>query len=189
MKISKQEIIAALFRHQPKAITNHSEKHAAVLFPLVLQNNELHILFTKRTDNVEHHKGQISFPGGACDDIDDSMNTTALRETEEEIGLQANKIEILGALDDIFIPTGFVVTPIVGYIESLPPLQVNCGEVAEILLVALDNFFDETKRRSEIRELKGMKRQIYIYDVWREPVWGATAVIIKQFTDLFAEKT
>ena len=188
MHLTKNEIAERLTQHTPKAILNHSEKHAAVLFPIVKYDNSLHLLFTKRTDTVEHHKGQISFPGGACDDADDSLVATALRETEEEIGLPRTAIEILGTLDDISIPTGFVVTPIVGFVEQLPSLATNCDEVAEIIFIPLEDFFDGSKCRSEMRELKGKLRHIYLYDVWREPVWGATAVIIKQFTDLFDMK-
>lgn len=161
-------------------------RQACVLVPIVSKDSSLHLLLTKRTDTVEHHKGQISFPGGTVDEEDESSNATALREVEEEIGIPSSAITILGRLNDIHIPSGFVVTPIVGYIESLSELKTNPDEVAEVLLIPLEKFFDPNLRRSEFRELKGIKRQIYLYDVWKEPVWGATAHIIKQFVDIFS---
>ncbi len=153
---------------------------------LVQKDNTLHLLLTKRTDSVEHHKGQISFPGGMVDDGDESATATALREVEEEIGIPRSAIAILGQLDDIHIPSGFIVTPIVGYIDRLTELKTSTDEVAEVLLIPLAKFFDESLRHIETRELKGVKRQVYFYDVWKEPVWGATAHIIKQLTDIIS---
>jgi 8-oxo-dGTP pyrophosphatase MutT (NUDIX family) len=185
MQLSIQEIHQRLLSHKPTAISEQTAARAAVLIPIVQKDDGLYILFTKRTDSVEHHKGQISFPGGVCDVCDDSMTATALREADEEIGLSPSAVRVLGQLDDIHIPSGFVVTPIVGYIEILPVLKTSADEVAELLFIPLSDFFERTKRKTEIRELKGQLRQIYIYDVWKEPVWGATAHMIKQFTDLF----
>ena len=118
MSLTITEIQQKILLHQPVAISKHTATHAAVLIPLVQKDDGLYILLTKRTDSVEHHKGQISFPGGVYDDGDDSMVSTALREAEEEIGLCSSDVNILGQLDDIHIPTGFVVTPIVGYIKK-----------------------------------------------------------------------
>lgn len=166
---------------------SHSEmRQACVMVPLIMKEDQLHLLLTKRTDTVEHHKGQISFPGGMVDDGDESSTATALREVEEEIGIPSSAIIILGRLDDIHIPSGFVVTPIVGYIDSLSALKTNPDEVADVLLVPLEKFFDPSLRRIETRELKGVVRQVYLYDVWKEPVWGATAFIIKQFVDIIS---
>ncbi len=161
-------------------------RKACVLVPIVSKDDTLHLLLTKRTETVEHHKGQISFPGGTVDDGDESSNATALREVEEEIGISSSEITILGQLSDIHIPSGFVVTPIVGYIKSLSDLKTSPDEVAEVLLIPLEKFFDPNLRRSELRELQGINRQVYLYDVWKEPVWGATAHIIKQFIDIIS---
>ena len=162
-------------------------KPAAVLVPLVARPEGIQVLLTRRTEHLSDHAGQISFPGGRVEPDDRSAMETALRETEEEIGLPREHISILGMLDDIHIPSGFIVTPIVGYIASLPELAVNTDEVAEVLHIPIEKFFDCTLRRSEIRELFGVRREVYFYDVWNEPVWGATAAIIKQFTDLLGE--
>jgi 8-oxo-dGTP pyrophosphatase MutT (NUDIX family) len=173
-----------LAEHRPVMLHDDSHKHACVLVPLVMQDGTLCLLLTKRTDRVEHHKGQISFPGGVVDDTDTSPGHTALRELKEEVGIPATSVELFGALNDIRIPTGFIVTPLVGMIDSLEEMKINSDEVAEALLIPLEKFFDPALCRSEVRELKGALRQIYVYDVWREPVWGATAHIIKQFTEL-----
>lgn len=159
-------------------------RKACVLVTLVNKENHLHLLLTKRTDSVEHHKGQISFPGGMVDDGDESETATALREVEEEIGIPRSMIKILGLLDDIHIPSGFIVSPVVGYIDCLSELRTSADEVAEVLLIPLEKFLDHSLRTLETRELKGMRREVYFYHVWKEPVWGATAHIIKQLTDL-----
>ena len=173
--------------HHEKKIFLDGNRHASVLVPLVMLNGTLHLLLTKRTDSVEHHKGQISFPGGMVDACDDCATSTALRETEEEIGVPREAVKVLGSLNDILIPTGFIVTPVVGYIEPLPELITSKDEVAEILFIPLEKFFDESLQHTETRELKGKTREVYFYDVWKEPVWGATALIIKEFTEIISK--
>lgn len=172
--------------HIPKEMRNKECKRACVLLPLVHQENALHLLLTKRTDNVKRHKGQISFPGGMVDVGDASIHHTALRELEEEVGIKESAVTILGQLDDIQIPTGFIVTPVVGSISSLAELKINPAEVAEVMLIPLEKFFDTSLQRTEEREIMGTKRQVYFYNVWKEPVWGATAHIIKQFVSLIS---
>lgn len=187
--VTFNDIAAALRAHSPVPMPVNDNRKACVMVTLVEKDAVLHLLLTKRTDDVEHHKGQISFPGGMVDDTDTSDADTALRELEEEIGVPRERITVLGTLNDIHIPSGFVVTPVVGYIASLCELRTSAAEVAEVLLIPLERFFDPSLRRLEARELKGMMRQVYFYDVWKEPVWGATAHIIKQLTDLLtAEK-
>lgn len=184
MNISLSHIQQVLQYRQRKILAGEGTP-AAVLMPLVRSDDSINVLLTKRTDDVEHHKGQISFPGGMTDPLDESSITTALRETEEEIGLSRTRISILGMMDDIHLPSGFIVTPAVGYVETLQPLTINKDEVAEILLIPIEKFLDCSLRRSEFREVRGVQREVFFYNVWKEPVWGATAAIIKQFTDIF----
>lgn len=148
----------------------------------------MELLFTKRTESVEHHKGQISFPGGAFDGLDKTPADTALRESFEEIGLDPAAVSLLGTMDDLQTPTGFIVTPLIGYIENLPPLHLNAEEVAQVILIPIERFFDDSLRRSDFRERDGAKVEIYSYDVWKEPVWGATALFVKQLVDLLRSK-
>lgn len=172
--------------HAPVRITDSSSRHACVMVSLISHEKSLHLLLTKRTDRVEHHKGQISFPGGMVDENDRSPEHTALRELEEELGIPPDSVSIIGQLDDFHIPTGFIVTPIVGFIDHAIDIHMKNDEVDEILLIPFNKFFDPSLRRIENRFLKGVDRQVYVYDVWKEPVWGATAHIIKQFTDVLA---
>lgn len=187
--VTLHDIAAALRAHTPVPMPVNGNRKACVMVTLVEKDAALHLLLTKRTDDVEHHKGQISFPGGMVDDGDASDTDTALRELDEETGIPRDRITVLGTLNDIHIPSGFVVTPVVGYIASLCELRTSAAEVAEVLLIPFEKFFDPSLRRLEARELKGVVRQVYFYDVWKEPVWGATAHIIKQFTDLLGAES
>lgn len=182
-----ESIKARISAHRPTTLHDDSHRRACVLVPLVVHNGSLHLLLTKRTDSVEHHKGQISFPGGMVDDTDKSPDHTALRELEEELGISPSFVELLGTLSDIQIPTGFIVTPIVGYIRTLDAMTINSAEVAEALLVPFEKFFDPSLCREEVRLLKGANRRIHVYEVWKEPVWGATAHIIKQLTEIMEQ--
>lgn len=184
--ITLAHIAQKIAQHRRQSLPCDGHRKASVLVTLVIQANHLHLLLTKRTDTVEHHKGQISFPGGMVDERDESETATALREAEEEIGIPRSMISILGTLDDIQIPSGFIVTPVVGVIDALPELKTNSDEVAEVLIIPLEKFLDPSVRRMETRVLLGAERRLYFYDVWREPVWGATAHIIKQFADLIS---
>lgn len=187
--VTLNDIAAALRAHTPVPMPVNGNRKACVMVTLVEKDAVLHLMLTKRTDDVEHHKGQISFPGGMVDDGDASDTDTALRELDEETGIPRDRITVLGTLNDIHIPSGFIVTPVVGYIASLCELRTSAAEVAEVLLIPFEKFFDPSLRRLETRELKGMMRQVYFYDVWKEPVWGATAHIIKQFTDLLSAES
>ncbi|MEW5799031.1 MAG: CoA pyrophosphatase [Bacteroidota bacterium] len=186
MQADFEHIKQRVASHAPVRIIDSSSRYACVLVSLVSHEQSLHLLLTKRTDRVEHHKGQISFPGGVVDESDKSPEHTALRELEEELGIPSSSVTIIGQLDDFHIPTGFIVTPLVGFINHPIDVHMKNDEVDEILLIPLSKFFDPSLRRTEIRFLKGEDRQVYVYDVWKEPVWGATAHIIKQFTDLLA---
>ena len=176
-----------LKHYERRIINSDSLTKSAVLIPIVKTENGLELLFTKRTETVEHHKGQISFPGGAADTIDLSPVDTALRESFEEIGIERSAISVIGMMDDLQTPSGFVVTPVVGFIEHLPSLIVNAGEVAQVILIPLENFFDDTIRHSDIRERDGIKVEVFFYEVWKEPVWGATAFFVKQLVNLLKD--
>ena len=157
---------------------------AAVLFPLLLKEDDLHVLFTKRTQTVKVHKGQISFPGGVHDPNDENLLATALREAEEEIGLKAKDVEILGALDPIAtVTTGFQVQTFVGLIPYPYGFKPNGKEVAEILTVPLYYLADENhwSRRSYQTGDQAFEAYFVSYENYR--IWGATARIIKIFLE------
>jgi 8-oxo-dGTP pyrophosphatase MutT (NUDIX family) len=179
-------LTAALEAHKPSRVHHPGAREAAVLIPIVAVPAPT-LIFTRRTDSVGTHKGQISFPGGSQDEGDGSMKVTALRETEEEIGLDPAEVEILGELDTF--PTfvsGYVVTPYVGWLSREPSLVPNPAEVAELLHVPI------TDLTNEIRSDAGFVHADRTYPteawVWNDNViWGVTARILRQFLDILGE--
>ncbi|HEX2698567.1 MAG TPA: CoA pyrophosphatase, partial [Anaerolineales bacterium] len=121
-------------------------KCAAVLVPLVWQDDEWHLLFTRRTDRVESHKGQVSFPGGACDEGESTPEQTALRETREEIGMDPHQVRVLGRLANMITITSFRVTPVVGVIQWPAVFKVGEHEVARIFTIPLNWLADRNNR-------------------------------------------
>ena len=183
-QLTRAIIEAKVSRYERRIIHSTTLKNSAVLIPIVRNSSGLELLFTKRTDAVEHHKGQISFPGGAADPHDASETETALRESFEEIGLDRSAVSILGVLDDLETPSGFKVTPVVGFIDKLPALRTNADEVAALISIPIKSFLDPAKRRSKLIERNGAMIEIYFYEVWDEPIWGATAFFVKQFIEI-----
>ncbi len=161
------------------SVTPAGYVRAAVLVPVIDASEGPVLLFTKRTGLVETHKGQISFPGGVVDAADMSVEQTALREAFEEIGLRRSSVSVLGLLDDLMTPTGFVVTPVVGIIHHMPLLSANRNEVEEVFHVPLAFFLNEKNGRSEVREVKGKKHEVWFYETQGHTIWGATANIVR----------
>ncbi len=162
-------------------------RRAAVLLPLFKKNGEYHILFTRRTDTLRHHKGQISFPGGSRDEGEDVL-TTALRESGEEMGIERKDVRILGELDDICTATSdFCVSPFVGLIPYPYPFKVNREEIEEVLEVPLSSLLNGPGFREELFERNGDKFPVYFYQHDQHTIWGATARILKQLLELIAE--
>ena len=148
---------------------------AAVLVPLVERNNGLTALLTQRTNHLAHHPGQISFPGGHVDPGDDSPEDTALRETEEEVGLHRRHINVLGQLDQYRVRTGFSVTPVVGLVT--PPFNIKPDdfEVAEVFEVPLTFLMNPANHERHSRNFQGEKRHFYAMPYKGYYIWGATA--------------
>ncbi|MPZ24775.1 MAG: NUDIX domain-containing protein [Dehalococcoidia bacterium] len=160
-------------------------RRAAVLLPLYERDGSQHVVVTRRTDLVEHHKGQIAFPGGAVEAADNDILTTALRETEEEIGVDRSHVEVLGSLDDIVTITNFHVTPVVGVITSSPyAFTLHEREVAEIIEIPIVHLLDERNLVEEPRERDGVQYINYIYRYEGHDVWGATGRILHQYLEL-----
>ncbi len=154
---------------------------AAVLVPLFLKEGRLHLLFIKRAEEVEHHKGQISFPGGAIEESDESPLHAALREAWEEVGIEPRDVEILGELDDEKTLSGlFLISPFVGLIPHPYKFRLRPEEVAGVLEVPLRELANPANMRCEERD--GVRT--YSFKVGDEVIWGATARIVKKFIDL-----
>ncbi len=154
---------------------------AGVLVPLFEKLGALHILLSRRTESVEHHKGQISFPGGVRERSDPTIIDTAIRETEEEIGIQRPEIEVLGVLDDFQTPSGFCITPVVGYLRTVPTLRLNPREVSEVFDVPLSFFLNKANERVEQRFRGNTVATVYFYRYGEYEIWGATAAMIRSF--------
>lgn len=156
-------------------------KCAAVLVPLVWQDDEWHLLFTRRTDRVESHKGQVSFPGGACDDGETIPEQTALREAEEEIGLDPHNVRVLGKLANLITISHFRVTPVVGVIIKWPTVfRVGEHEVARVFTMPLAWLANESNRWQF--DVPGRKRSVIAYHPYDgELLWGATARMTVDF--------
>ena len=148
---------------------------AAVLVPLVDRAGELQLLFTQRTAHLDDHAGQISFPGGRVEAGDASREETALRETAEEIGLAPRSVAVLGRLPDYEIPSGFRITPIVGWVE--PPFALNPDpfEVAAVFEAPLEHFLDVTRYQRRQYRFRGRHRHYLAIPFEGRYIWGATA--------------
>lgn len=157
---------------------------AAVLVPLVCKDGEWHVVVTQRTQTVEVHSGQISFPGGACDADDEDLLSTALRETHEEIGVPPQAVDVLGALDDFRTVTNFSVTPFVAVIPYPFPYTPSPGEVESVVEVPLSFLHDPENLRMEERQHEGHVLDVLVWDFGRYKIWGATAQMLRNFLDL-----
>jgi 8-oxo-dGTP pyrophosphatase MutT (NUDIX family) len=156
---------------------------AAVLVPLVCTQEKWHLLFTRRTDLVQNHKGQVSFPGGAAEMGDTCREDTALRETGEEIGIARDQIEILGKMWEMPTITGFSVTPVVGQVQWPAALHISPNEVSRVFTAPLDWLADPANHEEVDLTLPDGRREkvIYFQLFDGEKIWGATARIVINF--------
>jgi len=179
-----QRVQATLAPRKRQTVEDPALTCAAVLVPLLYKNGEWHVLVTQRTETVGHHKGQISFPGGACEPQDADLLETALRETFEEIGVPPETVEVLGVLDDSPTVTNFVVTPYVGVIPNPFRYQLNQQEVAAAIEVPLSFLRNQGNLHMEQREHGGRTYDMPFWNFGAYTIWGATAWILKRFLDL-----
>ncbi len=155
-------------------------KCAAVLIPLVWYDDEWHLLFTRRTDIVESHKGQVSFPGGGCDEDETTPEQTALREANEEIGITPEDVKVLGRLSNLITITYFRVTPVVGVVRWPAVFRVGAQEVARIFTIPLAWLANPSNRWQF--EMPGRSRSLIAYHPYDgELLWGATARMTVDF--------
>ncbi len=181
-----------LLSREPRRIDTggNSLRHAGVLLPLLEREGTILVLFTRRTNSVEHHKGQISFPGGAVDEEDSSYRETALRETWEEIGLSEEFIDILGPVDDtLTLVSNFLIHPYVGLVRSGYTYSVNPAEVESVLEVPLSVFYPQhAKMNNYTFEHEGKSFQAPGYEYQGNIIWGATARIMGNFVHILRDK-
>jgi 8-oxo-dGTP pyrophosphatase MutT (NUDIX family) len=157
---------------------------AGVLLPLFCKDGSYHILFTRRTDTVKRHKGEISFPGGMYDASDRDLAATALREAHEEVGIKPQDVQLLGELDEVMTLTDFIVSPFVGLIPFPYVFVPSAEEIAEIIILPLSGFLKEGVLSEEDWQYGDKTAKVYTYHCGRHIIWGATARILRQFLDL-----
>lgn len=156
---------------------------AAVLLPLFLRNGEYQLLFTKRTNHLLHHSGEISFPGGALNP-EEEPEQGALRETWEEVGIHPAHVETLGILDDFYSIHHYLVTPLVGLIPGDYPYSVNPDEIERIIEAPVSHFLDPSILRIEPYQRQGQTFMVRHYDFLGDDIWGLTAAILAQFLEI-----
>lgn len=174
----ERRLRVAFADHPPRTVHLPDAREAAVLVP-IYPDPDPTVIFTVRTETLPHHKGQISFPGGSIDESDASPEAAALREAHEEIGLDPDGVSVVGRLDDTptFV-TGYVVSPIVGFLQQRPELSPNPAEVAEILEVPLDALVDDIRREPGFTE----RGRTFPTEAWvwnGHIIWGVTARLLR----------
>lgn len=175
--------------HREQKFMDRETAHAAVLLPLVMRER-LTLILTQRTAHLSTHSGQIAFPGGKVDAEDADPTATALREAHEEIGLSADRVEVLGSLPTYTTGSAFVITPVVGLVQPGLPLTPNPHEVDEVFEVPLAFLMDPAHHRRHAFEFEGVVREWYsmpYQDGASERfIWGATAGMLRNFYRLLS---
>jgi len=167
---------------------NHDELHdvlgatllrpAAVLVPIVARGDDLSVLFTTRTEHLTQHAGQISFPGGGAESEDADAVATALRETQEEIGIPATLVQPFGYLDCFETISSYCVTPVVGALDAAYTTTLDPREVADVFEVPLDFFLDPANLHHRRIEWRGRPRDVFDFPYHGKNIWGATAAML-----------
>ena len=158
-------------------------KVAAVLVPLVENSNTLDVLLTKRASHLKHHGGQISFPGGKAEPEDESLIATAIREAEEEIGLSPENVEVIGQLNPYQTISGYIVTPILGFVPDNLNYQADDNEVAEIFQVPLQHFLNSQNHQTVQAMYQGKEHPVHFMPYQDYNIWGATAAMLKDLAE------
>lgn len=187
-KIIIENLIHALHTQRPKNLlaSSSTKVKAAVLVPIIDYPTGLQLLFTKRTNHMKSHPGQISFPGGHVESRDISLEATALRETYEEIGLPPDKVTLICRLpeQETVSSPSYLVTPVVGILS--PPLELFAEpiEVAEIFEVPLEFLFNPKHHQHHCQQWEGQWRDFYVIDYKGYLIWGLTAKIVVGLSEI-----
>ena len=180
MELLPDRLGALLSNRKPSIRTEWDARLAAVLIPLYFDQDEWHLVYTRRTDSVEEHRGQVSFPGGLVEDQDESAQVTAMREADEEIGLKQGDVQLLGSLDALLTVTQFQICPFIGIIPWPYPFKANPDEVARVFSVPLRWLLDPDNLEQRFRQPIPHAPEVPVYyfkPFQDEIIWGATARI------------
>jgi 8-oxo-dGTP pyrophosphatase MutT (NUDIX family) len=184
----KERLRQRLAQRQKQSIDDPGRLPSAVLVPIYQKQGRYHILFIKRAEKVKVHKGQISFPGGTREKRDRTLLDTALRECDEETGLHAEDVEVLGELDDeVTTTSNYIVTPFVAVIPWPYRFKANQEEVAEIMGIPVPELLDKKYLHRTTEILDGKEVKSYAYHYQGKIIWGATARILKKLLDIYAQ--
>ncbi|HNP35572.1 MAG TPA: CoA pyrophosphatase [Woeseiaceae bacterium] len=173
--------------HWPTAVLEHltgTLKPAGVLIPVFDRKSGLTVLLTQRSSALRLHAGQISFPGGSMEEGDADITSTALRETYEEVGIEPDKVSVLGHLTAMPTVTGFAVTPVVGQVASKAIVHIDRSEVEFAFEVPLSYLLDKSNARATEREVNGQMIPIMEFQFERHRIWGATAHMLVKLREL-----
>jgi 8-oxo-dGTP pyrophosphatase MutT (NUDIX family) len=182
----KRKIRQTLSRREVHTISDNNFFPSAVLLPIYRNGDEYYLVFTKRTQNLKNHKGQVSFPGGAFEGGNDrNLADTALRESFEEIGLRGKDVEILGKLDETTTVSHFIISPFIGAIPYPYEFNLSHSEVDELLRVPISTLINESNPSEQFAIGNGECLPVYTYRYKNHLIWGATARILRQFLQLF----
>lgn len=183
----KRDLKTILAHRKPNRVEVNTDDYtqASVLLPLFIKDGRYWLLFMRRTDTVEHHKGEVSFPGGAVDEDDCSLEYTAKRETLEEIGIREEDIEILGQLDDMTtITSRFIVHPFVGVVPFPYAFTLNKREVEHLIEIPLQFFLDYSEPQPVTMNYGGEVFDTPAFMYKGAVIWGATERILVNFIHL-----
>jgi len=181
--LDREQLTLHLQAFPKQTIPVETLRPAAVLLPLYLRDDRDYLLFTERTAHLEHHAGEISFPGGGMDPGDSGLIHTALRETEEELGIPQAEIKVLGRLDDFYSVHGYHVVPFVGIIPTPDNLQHDPFEIAGTFEAPLEYFRNPEIHREEDWQHRGRTHRVDFYQYEEHVIWGLTAAILRQFLE------
>jgi 8-oxo-dGTP pyrophosphatase MutT (NUDIX family) len=166
-------------------------RRAAVLVPIVRRDGEVRLVFTLRSTQLKHHSGQVSFPGGRVEEGETAPAVTALREAEEEVGIDPSTVRVLGMLGDIPTPTGYTITPVVGFVEPPPAsYRPQVAEVAAVFEVGLARLAAPGARVPLGRQERwGRMFELASYNLDGYNIWGATAYMVDELLRILLERS
>lgn len=175
------ELIRKVAGQFPKTrVPLRGQRLSAVLMPFYFKNGEAYLLFTRRSQKVRHHKGQVSFPGGAYDEEDGDLRTTALRETWEEIGVEPEAVEVIAEMDEMVTPSNFHITPFVGQIPYPYSFRINRDEIDEMIEIPFAHLLNPAHHRAEYMQHPRTQKQVLVhfFDYGEHIVWGVTGHLL-----------
>lgn len=161
---------------------------SAVLILLFPYQNHIQVCLIRRPATMKNHAGQIAFPGGKREKCDADLVQTAIREAQEEIGIDRDKVEVLGVLSSVYVEiSDFLITPVLGWLDDIPMIVMDKSEVDEVIIVSLDELSDHLNRCFREMETKTGRIRVPGYEINGSFIWGATAMILAELVDLYSD--